>query len=55
MIFDAAEYVKLKKEKDMLKGVYLEQQKHEELMKGNMANAQFLYMDEAGLPTYNFM
>lgn len=57
-IFDAAEYVELRKEKDELNEAYVEQQqKYEELMKkGYTANAQFMDMvDQSGFPTYNFM
>lgn len=56
-IFDAAEYVELKKEKDKLNEMYVEQQqKYAEVMKGSMAYAQFMGMDQPGLPTYyNFM
>ncbi|XP_010034575.1 basic leucine zipper 19-like [Eucalyptus grandis] len=51
-----AEYVELKKEKDELQKVYVEQQlKYEEVMKSNMADAQFMVMDPLGHPTYNFM
>ncbi|KAI3434281.1 BAG domain-containing protein [Psidium guajava] len=52
-----AEYVELKKEKDKLNEMYVEQQqKYLEITKGSMAYAQFMGMDQPGLPTYyNFM
>lgn len=41
------------KEKDKLKRVYVEQQQnYEELLKSNMANAQFVDMGQPGRPTY---
>lgn len=52
LIFDAAEYVKLKKEKGELKEVYAEQlQEYGELMRSDMAYAPFMGMDQSGRPT----